>query len=157
MTDIAISGLKELDAALQDLPAKIEKNVLRGAMRAGAKVMLDAARQQVPVKTGALRDSLTLKSGYQRGRVTGTVRAGNSKAYYAHMVELGTARHFIKPKTARSLFIAGLFRDVVDHPGARARPFMRPAFDSSSAAAIEAMAEYLRERIPKEFAKAGIA
>ena len=95
MTDIAISGLKELDAALQDLPAKIEKNVLRGAMRAGAKVMLDAARQQVPVKTGALRDSLTLKSGYQRGRVTGTVRAGNSKAYYAHMVELGTARHLL--------------------------------------------------------------
>ena len=155
-TDIAVSGLKELNDALQDLPAKIEKNVLRGAMRAGAKVMLDAARQQVPVRTGALRDSLTLKSGYQRGRVTGTVRAGNAKAYYAHMVEFGTARHFIKPKTARSLFIAGLFRDGVDHPGARARPFMRPAFDASSVAAIEALAEYLRVRIPREFDKAGL-
>lgn len=156
MSELSILGLKELDAALQELPAKLEKNILRGAMRAGAKVMLDAARQQVPVRTGALRDSLTVRSGYQRGRVTGTVRAGNSKVYYAHMVEFGTAKHFIKPKTARSLFIAGLFRDGVDHPGARSRPFMRPAFDSSSPAAIEAMAEYLRERIPKEFAKAGL-
>ena len=45
----------------------------------------------------------------------------------------------------------GLLREVVDHPGARPKPFMRPAFDGKAQAAIEAMAEYIRNRIPREF------
>lgn len=33
--EISISGLKELEEVLNTLPAKIEQNVMRGAMRAG--------------------------------------------------------------------------------------------------------------------------
>ena len=71
------------------------------------------------------------------------------------MVEFGTARHWIKPKNRKSLFFAGMAREVVDHPGARARPFLRPAFDSHAATAMEAMADYIRNRLPKEIRKAG--
>lgn len=154
MSDFQITGLVELNALLQTLPAKIEGNVMRSAMRAGQKVMLEAAKSNIPVKSGALRDSLKIKTSSRRGKVSATLVAGGKKAYYAHMVEFGTAQHFIKPKRARSLFFAGLAREVVDHPGARPSPFMRPAFDSSAPQALTAVREYIATRLPREIERA---
>jgi len=81
------------------------------------------------------------------------VRAGGKKAFYAHMVEFGTARHFIKPKKRKSLFFAGIAREVVDHPGTSPKPFMRPALDNSQREAVDAAAAYIRARLAKEAAK----
>lgn len=180
---VHIHGLAELQQTLDQLPAKIEANVLRGALRAGANVIADEARRQVPVKTGQLRESIrvsvrpfpggklvaTVKAGGRfkvyasgkaiKGAAYKTARAGGKPDYhapfYAHFVEFGTARHWIKPKSRKSLFIAGLLKELVDHPGARPKPFMRPAFDTKVRAAIEAMADYIRTRLPKEFKKLG--
>lgn len=151
---IEITGLAELHSTLQQLPAKIEANVLRGALRAGQKEILEAAKANVPIKSGALRDSLKIKTSNRQGKVTATLVAGKKKVFYAHLVEFGTAQHFIKPKKAKSLFFAGLARQVVDHPGASAQPFMRPAFDAAQEKALSAFRQYLEQRIPKEIAKA---
>lgn len=153
-TGFDIAGLDELNRILQELPAKIEANILRGAARAGQKVILEAAKANVPVKSGALRDSLRIKTRIRKGEVTATLVAGNKVAFYAHMVEFGTARHLIKPKKAKSLFFAGLARKVIDHPGAEQKPFMRPAIDSAAPQAIEAFRDYVATRLPKEIAKA---
>ncbi len=156
-SSVEIKGLAELHKTLQDLPAKIERNVLRGGLRAGAKVMEVAAKAQVPVKHGDLRQSIrvSMRVSSKTGTVRAQVKAGDKKAWYAHLVEFGTARHWIKPKNRKSLFIAGLMKEIVDHPGARAKPFMRPAFDGKWRQAIDAMADYIRTRLPKEFKKAG--
>ena len=157
-SSVEIRGLAELNKALQELPAKVERNVLRGGLRAGAKVLEDAARAHVPVKRGDLHKSIrvSMRVSSKTGTVRAQVKAGDKKAWYAHLVEFGTARHWIKPKSRKSLFIAGLMKEVVDHPGARPRPFMRPAFDGKWRAAIDAMADYIRTRLPKEFRKAGL-
>ena len=158
MSEIEVKGLAGLQALLDELPARIEGNVVRGALRAGAKVVSDEAKRLCPVgKTGDLRDSIRVSLRSKHGRITATVKAGNARAFYAHMVEFGTARHWIKPKNRKSLFVAGLLREAVDHPGAKKEPFMRPAIDGKADEAIDAMAAYLRERIPKEIDKAGKA
>ena len=156
-SSVEIRGLAELHKTLQELPAKIERNVLRGGLRAGAKVMESAAKAQVPVKHGDLRSSIrvSMRTSSKTGTVRAQIKAGNKKAWYAHLVEFGTARHWIKPKSRKSLFFAGLAKEVIDHPGARPKPFMRPAFDGKWRAAIDAMADYIRTRLPKEFKKAG--
>lgn len=154
-TRIEIKGAAELYAALQQLPAKIERNVMRGAIRAGALVIQEEAKRLVPMKSGALRDSVRVSVRAVRGRVFATIRAGNSKAFYAHMVEFGTAAHEERPQGAKSLFFAGVFSDVVKHPGATPKPFMRPALDAKATAAIDAVAQYVRERLPKEISKQG--
>ena len=153
VSELHVSGLSELDKLLKELPAKIEGNIMRGAMRAGAKVFADRAKQMVPVKSGQLRDSIKVSTRSKRGRVSATVRAGGKKAFYAHMVEFGTARHFIKPRKRKSLFFAGLAREVVDHPGASPKPFMRPALDGGQVEAVNAAADYIRKRLAKEAAK----
>lgn len=153
VSELHVSGLFELDKLLKELPAKIEGNIMRGAMRAGAKVFADRAKELVPVKSGQLRDSIKVSTRSKRGRVSATVRAGGKKAFYAHMVEFGTARHFIKPRKRKSLFFAGLAREVIDHPGASPKPFMRPALDGGQAEAVNAAADYIRKRLAKEVAK----
>lgn len=167
-SSVEIKGMAELHKALQDLPVKIERNVLRGGLRAGARVMELEAERLCPeglptldsVKRGARKGELkrsiriTMRAN-RSGEVRATLKAGNKVAWYAHLVEFGTARHWIKPRSRKSLFIAGLFKEVIDHPGARPKPFMRPAFDGKWRAAIDAMAEYSRVRLPKEFKKAG--
>lgn len=150
MAELSIQGLADLHAALQQLPAKLEKNILRGALRAGAKVMADSAKANVPKKSGALRKSIRVSASSKRGRVSATVKAGDKTAYYAHMVEFGTAAHRITPKNAKALGTPGGPRESVQHPGAKPKPFMRPAFDGASEAAVQASAEYIRARLDKE-------
>jgi HK97 gp10 family phage protein len=174
-SEINISGLKELDDILKTLPAKIEKNVMRGAMRAGLNEIRTEAKAQLTsgghVKTGELQRSVRVsfvrkseKFGFVRGKVT----AGSNKAWYAHLIEFGTGSFYagkgskskrkpyeIKPKSRKSLFFAGLAKETVTHPGIHPSPFMRTAFDSKSAAAIKAFADYMTKRIPKELKKVG--
>ncbi|MDA8256445.1 MAG: HK97 gp10 family phage protein [Betaproteobacteria bacterium] len=156
MTDIKISGLAELQTLLDELPAKIESNIVRGGLRTAAKVVELEARRLCPIgKTSALRDSIHVSMRAKHGHISATIKAGGAKAFYAHMVEYGTARHWIKPKNRKSLFVAGLMKEAVDHPGAKKEPFMRPAIDGKAADAIQTMADYMRDRIPKEIDKAG--
>lgn len=154
--ETSINGLSDLQALLDKLPANIEKKVMRGALRAGQKVVLNQARQAVHNVSGDLADSLRIKTGARRGKVTATVVAGNGKAFYARMVEFGTASHWIRPKKGKSLFVAGVMRSAVDHPGAKKKPFMRPALDSAAgegSPAFQAVKDYLAARINKELDK----
>lgn len=150
MANENIKGGKELQAFLNTLAPKIEQNIMRGALRAGAKVIAEEAKQNVSVKSGDLRDSIRVGTKAKRGQVTATVKAGNKKAYYTRFIEFGTAAHEIKPKDAKSLFFAGMFGDLIAHPGNRAKPFMRPALDSKSNEAIEEVGKMISKRLTKE-------
>lgn len=164
MAEIQVKGLAELHKVLQNLPEQLEKKVLRNALRAGANEFKKAAQAQVPIKSGALRKSIRVKTSARKGRwrLKATVTAGNAEAFYAHMVEFGTASYYtgsgrtvggpyeIKPVKGKALAFLGLARDAVIHPGIHPQPFMRPAFDSGSEAAIAAFAESVRKRLSKE-------
>lgn len=156
MADFEIKGGAELEAALRDLPVKLEKNVLRGALRAGAKTFLDEAKLRVPVQSGKLRDSLRISTRVLQGKVMATVTAGGGRSavFYAHFVEHGTAPHVIIAgggTKAGKVLAAGarILGAKVDHPGAVAKPFMRPAFDTKAQTALDQVAQYIRERLGK--------
>lgn len=154
MLDVKVMGLAELELALNQLPDKLAKNVARAALRAGAKPILEEARRLVPVRSGKLRDTLRITTSMKGGTPRAFIKAGPGgtkkfkKIYYAHMIERGTAKHLIVAARGKMLPIAG-GRKSVNHPGARKQPFMRPAADSQAAAAIDAFAAKLRERLTK--------
>ena len=170
-----VSGLAELDAILKTLPAKIEANVMRGALRAGQTVMLKGAQAELmalgAVDSGELLRSLRIRQAV-RSKKFGWVRmnliAGNKEAWYSHLVEYGTASFYtgsgrsvrkpytIKPKKQPgALLFGGKIREQVTHPGIKPRRFMRSAADKYSQASIDAVAAYLRKRVPLEAKKAG--
>jgi len=97
VAEIAVQGLAELDALLKTLPAKIEANILRGAVRAGQKVVRDKAVQEAPEDSGELKRSIRVKTdmrALRRGYVRADVVAGNPVAWYAHLVHFGTATFY---------------------------------------------------------------
>jgi len=171
---VNVLGLKELDELLKTLPVKIESNVVRGAMRAGQTVIASTVKKTLVandnIRTGALLKSVRIrfvrKSEKKYGWVRANLIAGNKEAWYAHLIEFGTGSYYtgtgskskkqpyeIRPKNKKSLFFAGVMREVIVHPGIKPQSFMRSAFDSSSDRAIHAFADYIRTRLPKEINK----
>lgn len=151
MDEIQITGLKELNEALKQLPERVARNVLRGAVNAGASIIRKEMKDKAPVYTGPVSAGHpppgTLKRAvYQKqiGELSSLlkqtffvgVRHGkkyqkvgkrevNLDAYYLPFVEFGTSNM-------------------------AARPFMRPAFETKKGEAVDAIKAYLEERIPKE-------
>lgn len=156
MTTINVKGFAELQKVLDQLPAKMEANVIRGALRAGAKPILEAARQNAPVGptnfenitlyggyTGALRDSIRISGRIDKrdGKITASVKSGGktrggADVFYAHFVEFGTRPHALSG-----------FKKEKQHPGTKPRPFMRPALDAQAGAAVAAAGEYIKKRL----------
>ncbi len=157
MLETQVNGLSELQKILDQFPVQVEKKILRGALRAGQKVVLEQAKGAIHNVSGELAASLRISTRAGRdGKISARVVAGDKTAYYAHMVEFGTAKHLIKPKNRKSLVIAGMMREVVHHPGAKKKPFMRPAADMAAhdgSEAITAFKDYLAARITKELDK----
>lgn len=151
MSDLAhVKGLADLQAFLDQLPAKMEQNIMRAALRQGANVVREEAKTNVPVKSGLLRDGLKVSTSSRRGVVTAKVKAGGKHVFLARWIEFGTAAHLIKPKIAKSLFFFGQFSEGVAHPGAAPKPFMRPALDSQAQAALLAVGEAIKKRLTKQ-------
>ena len=161
MATVEIKGMPELLAAMKQLGPKLENNVLRGALRAGVKVIELEAKRNVPKMSGELR--ATIRSGLKRNKVDGKLVAyvavgpkekpnkGKKAAknaddgWYAHFVEYGTAAHLIKARSPNKELAIGVAQ--VQHPGAIKKPFMRPAMDTHGQAAIEAARDYVRKRL----------
>lgn len=162
VAEIRVEGLSELQKALQTLPDKLERNIIRSALRSGLREMQKEAVARVPIKTGALRQSLRIKTKLVKGAPVAGLAAGDGKAFYARFVEFGTGGQYtgtgksggpyvIKSKNGKPLFVNnGVPVYQVTHPGAKAQPFMRPAFDAGNQAALSSFAGYIRKRLTKE-------
>lgn len=150
MSDQTIIGGRELAELLGTLPAKIEKNIMRTALRAGAVVLRDAIKSKAPVASGALRDSTRVTTRYRRGAVSASVKVGDSIAWYAHLVEYRTRPHKITAPPGHSLNVNGQEVKSADHPGTAGQPFVRPAVDQNMGAALAAVTAKVRQRLTKE-------
>ena len=85
MADVKIEGLAELERDLQQFVDKLQRNVVRASLRAGAKVFLEEARRQVPVgKTGALRRSLKIRRRPKKPRGKTHPRPSNHGRHGSH-------------------------------------------------------------------------
>lgn len=168
-----VDGLKELNAMLQQLPLRVEKNIMRTAIGAASRVVRDKAKELAPADSGQLRRSI--RSGSTRVRRGKAQVAVTAAAWYARFLEFGTASFYIgsgktvgKPysipkrsrtgkvsrkKKALSFNGGDVAVNNVLHPGVRPQPFMRPAFDQSTGPAIEAFRQHVIARLAKEVGK----
>ena len=115
--DAMTAALVRLEQALPD--------VTRPAAQAGAQVLYDEVKARVPVHTGTLAAAIyqayspeESQDGVQQYHVSWNKR----KAPHGHLVEFGTSR-------------------------APAHPFLRPAYDAASAAALQAAEQTLHQKL----------
>ena len=90
--------------------------------------ILAEMESRVPVKTGALRQSLSIKVDPNK-----VIIGPNTP--YAGYVEFGTKPHTIRPKNTHGVLVftvggTKVFTKKVKHPGTKAQPYVRPAFEA---------------------------
>lgn len=124
------------------------------------QVLVSAANQilaemeaRVPVKSGKLRGSLRVMVDTDRV----VIGPDTNQAPYAIYVEMGTRPHVIKPKRKDGFlrFQIGdktIYARIVHHPGTKAQPYIRPAFqawvDSLGTMAAEANVKVFTDNAP---------
>lgn len=165
-----VKGREEVRAFLRSIPEALEKKVLRGAARAGGRVIAEEAKQRSV--SSEVSDAVKVSTRQtEPGRVVAKVQVKGDGAYIAPWLEYGTNPHFIsvaddqrggrgikrinsQVKAADgngSLVIGGKFVGAtVFHPGARPYPFLRPALDAKEAEAIAAAQGYINTRLARE-------
>jgi HK97 gp10 family phage protein len=146
---IELKGADELFRKLTELSAedaKLPKRIVKRALRAGARPILQAVKAAVPVKSGELRRAIKVRAAKgRRGEVRvriGTYAAGSDNhvpGYYAPMIEAGTKeRH-----TA-----SGANRGRIE-----ATHFEANAFDETAESAIELIMQAIGDGIEAVWAK----
>jgi HK97 gp10 family phage protein len=154
--DFKITGADDLSKALMALAPKVEKNILRGAVRAGSVVIQKEAQARAPVlqspdprrKAGTLKNAIKVRgSKVVQGKVVvgGVVvrplTAGQIAKFKARSGSAGA-------NNPNDPFYANFveFGTVKMAP----RPFMRPALSSKAQSAIDTVAQYTRDRLDAE-------
>lgn len=136
--DISVFGDKELQAKLADLTPKVQRKIVRSALRQGAKRVRDEARRLAPVDTGALKKSIKVRAArnLRRGSfgiaiLTGTRAelgiSPEAKFYYPAVVEFGGRGHGGR--------------------GYDAQPYLRPAMDATRAEVLGLVKQAIREAL----------
>ncbi len=98
---IITTGFPEVDDSLKTLDTKLQKKAIRKGTRRGAKEVHKAALQLVPIDTGTLQDTLTVRTAggkenkLPRGTLGHTVvhrTTGAEDPFYSKFVEFGTVK-----------------------------------------------------------------
>jgi len=147
VSEVHVKGLAELQQFLDQVPPKIEANIMRGALRAGMNVVKPVAKANIHSVSGQLAAGLAVGTQHKGSVVIGRLVARGKHAFIARWVEFGTAAHLIKARFGRSLNLGGVFAKSARHPGAAPHPFLRPALDTQAQAAVIAAGEYIKDRL----------
>lgn len=157
---VKVSGLADLERALNELAVDLRKKVLRGALRDGAKVIVQAARALAPVlKTrsarrtpGLLKRRITVVNSKIFKGTTGelgvyvTVRTLKAKQVRAFKRQSAfEGRHAKASDNPNDPFYAGFVERGTKHMAAH--PFLRPAGEASFSRVIEVVSQRISERI----------
>lgn len=127
MIAVKFRGLREIQAKFGKLPEKA-REIMGDAVLEGAEVTAKHIRAEAPVRSGTLRDSISIRF---RWPDEAWVFVAEPAHTYALFTELGTRPHMIRPVSGKALRfdIDGIvFAKYVFHPGTRPNPFFDRGF-----------------------------
>ena len=149
--NLRIEGADALLRKLQGIPRKVERQIVRDGLRAGARVIQAAAKREAPRDSGDLAESIVVRAArrLRRGQIGIDVRTDQGffkgEQFYAGFIEFG----WDKQETYRAA--DGTFRSLPRGEGVTTHvppnPFMRRAADAAGDAAGRVAAELIRRGI----------
>lgn len=146
MSSVASADINKLADALRD-SADAAPETTQDVLVSAANYIKADMESRVPVRTGRLKQSIQIKV------LNDKVVIGPNTEYAAY-VEFGTKPHVIEAKPGNTLSWMGpggrQFAKKVNHPGTKAQPYVRPAFedwvDTLGALAAQANIERLKRK-----------
>lgn len=163
MINLEVKGYKEAKAILDELPNNMQKKMLLSSLRQTAKPTLNAAKSNVPIKSGTLKKQLkvikfrdrqapksevdvAVKSVFSR-----TAKKKEVNEYYGKFVHEGT-KDPRKPKHKKVLVFIGREGKKVFAPsvkGLRARPYLEEAYTQTSEGLVTNFGDNLAKSVEK--------
>lgn len=155
---------KALDAAAKPIVAAAKAKVPRrfGALKASLGVVHRKYSPVVVAIIGAKRGFMASS----RGKKLASKGKYAEPAFYAHLVEFGTKPHALGEgsiRVRRSTRTVNGRRQVIElgpgpqhgrmHPGARPKPFLRPAWDANKQNCLGIMRDTIKAEVDKELGK----
>lgn len=178
---LQLAGVPSFLRVLDELGGNIATRIAKEATEQGGEIIKRAAQANLAaspsVESTALIDSITNAPRYYRKNKTAVAIVGPRFSMvrhyrnrmrrpfkYAHLVEGGTAPHFVGKGARRSTRKAkridqrgnvrieryGAREFGTIHPGARPEPFMRPAFDANKRTVLAIAERIARTRLDRE-------
>ncbi|MGE4339152.1 MAG: HK97-gp10 family putative phage morphogenesis protein [Pigmentiphaga sp.] len=160
-----ISGLKELNAALEGLPKSIQRNALRRVLNRAGEPIAQAASANAPRDTGELRDSIAvsarLKNNVGRKEYAEVMRSGGTKddaraalrgARRAAKGQGSFAEIHVGPAEPQANKRRNAIKRIVQEFGSSTQPgqpYMRPAWDANKGRALEIIKADLAAEVDK--------
>lgn len=160
--------LASIDRFMSQFPANLVAKEAGKACNKAMAPVLRTARQLVTRRTGLLRKSLGKKQKKYGakgniytiiGPLTGfkDPATGENPVNIAHLVEFGTAPHLIAPKNQSGALAikrghgpTAYVDGAVQHPGATAKPFIRPAFDANKNSVLQIVGTELGKGLERQ-------
>lgn len=142
--DLQVTGDAALDAALANFDRKIVRKWIRKALRDGAKAVAANYRATVPVDSGAMRDSLIVRSArrLRRGQL-GVAVIVDATRLFAHQLKRRGRGLWYRRKGAKNT--ERFFYPAVVELGDRDTPAQRPL-----RSALYDSENYLRDQFVKD-------
>jgi len=125
-----LTGAKELERALSQLPKSTSKSVLRRALKNAAKPTVVLAESLAPRDTGKFAESFEIRAQLKKSQKFGRGKIGDVEMFVgstdpkAHLIEFGTVK--MAP-----------------------RPTLRPAWDSTKQKVLDAIEREIWESLAK--------
>jgi HK97 gp10 family phage protein len=156
MADLVhVSGLKELNDALKELPERIARNALSAGVYAAAKVVRDEAKVLAPYYTGSVEQGHPPPGTLKRSIIMKHIAEKSSKYQQTYYVVVRHGKKYQKQGKKGTLSQDAFYWRWVEFGTAKmaAKPFMRPAFEAKKQAALQALQDKLAIRIAEEAGK----
>lgn len=165
-TEVHIAGMRELLQGLSDLPLELGKGAIYQALGGAARIVRDEARARAPVISAS--DPKVIGGERQPGTIRRAIRSSRSKINKGQrgLWEVIVRVKPLKAKQKRAFKASSgkAGRMNPDDPfywwwlefgtaKMSARPFLRPAFESTKSQQLAAMRERMRRGIDKAAAK----
>lgn len=134
---ITVEGDADVAQALEQLPAAVRREALRGAVDSAARIVESAVRANAhfgEYSTGALAESIGIRSTQIAGEPSAVVKSLGRPAKRAHLVEGPTRPHG-------------------GHPGTEAQPFIGPGYESSQETALDRMEQVIGDAIEAQWGR----
>lgn len=166
--DVYLHGLDNVLGQLSELPDRIQRNIVRRAMRAGARVIANDAKERAkqiddPATSESIAKNIAVQARSRLGRIHGGVAMSIG-------VRGGSANYAGTKQNKRLGRVGQAYKTGGDktNPGGdtwywrfqefgtskqSARPFMRPAMNAKGQEAFDKVAEIMQDGIDKELLK----
>lgn len=164
MLTIKVNGYKEAKAILDELPNNMQKKMLLAALRFSANPALDAAKQNVPVRSGALKKQLKIVRFRDRTAPKSEVdvavksvfsRSKKKKAineYYGKFIHEGTKDPRTPRKKGRIMVFIGKEGEKVyasSVKGIKPTPYLEKAYSQTSERIVAEFGDNLGKAVEK--------